>query len=76
MSVFENALMATRKRSKETNFDFIAGFDLLSTLISNAFQLKVWSFEEKTTKICTKRVNSFKPFFAFRFKHLMGKMKL
>ena len=38
--LFENELVATLKRSKETNYDFIASFDLLSILISNAIQMK------------------------------------
>ena len=40
MSVVENYLVATFKRSEETNSNLIARICLLSILISNAIQLK------------------------------------
>ena len=66
--LFENNLMATRYWSKERFSDFIARIDLLSTLISNAIQLKGRQFKKLrfSTKKCTKMVNisfSFKPGF-------------
>ena len=68
--LFENDLMAARKRSKKQITISSKGFDLLSILISNAIPLKGRSFEKILflAKTCTKMVKrtfSFKPFFTF-----------
>ena len=68
--LFEYDLMATCKRSKETISDLERGFDLLSSLISNAILLKGRLFKKIrfSTKNCTNIVNrtfSFKPVFTF-----------